>query len=238
MKQKLIVNADDFGLSPAVNYGIIEAFQYGILTSTTLMVNQPFAEHAIALKRKYDKLGVGIHLTFDKGSALGGVSSLTDENGILLKFSKLKDNGVEKDFYKEAKLQIEKFIDLMGCKPTHLDSHHHIHLKLHGAYNAVKKLAEEYDLKMREPETLIGKFYDELATLDNLLILLKEKKTDIIEVMCHPGYIDSELLATSSYNKKREDELKILKNTELLRFVTDNFQLIDYLENVKEETNE
>ena len=52
MKQKLIVNADDFGLTPGVNYGIIEAFKYGILTSTTLMINQPFVEHAIDLKKK------------------------------------------------------------------------------------------------------------------------------------------------------------------------------------------
>ena len=209
MKQKLIVNADDFGLTPGVNYGIIEAFKYGILTSTTLMINQPFVEHAIDLKKKYRNLGVGIHITFDKGKALIGKSSLTDENGTLLKFPLLKEKGKEEDFYAEAKKQIEKFIELVGEKPTHIDSHHHIHMKIPGAIIAIEKLSKEYDLK--------------------------NKKSSTVELMCHPGYIDFELLETSSYNSKREEELKILKSLKLKKYIKENFELIDYLGNLKEE---
>lgn len=202
MKQKLIVNADDFGLTPGVNYGIIEAFKYGILTSTTLMINQPFVEHAIDLKKKYRNLGVGIHITFDKGKALIGKSSLTDENGTLLKFPLLKEKGKEEDFYAEAKKQIEKFIELVGEKPTHIDSHHHIHMKIPGAIIAIEKLSKEYDLNFRKNEILIEDFYDELVNLEKLLEMLKNKKSSTVELMCHPGYIDFELLETSSYRTK------------------------------------
>lgn len=235
MKQKLIVNADDFGLTPGVNYGIVEAFKYGILTSTTLMINQPFAEHAIDLKKRYKNLGVGIHITFDKGKALTGKSSLTDENGILLKFPLLKEKGQEEDFYMEAKTQIEKFIELVGEKPTHIDSHHHIHMKIPGAITAIEKLSKEYNLTFRKNETLIEDFYGELVDLEKLLEMLNNKKSSTVELMCHPGYKDFELLETSSYNSKREEELKILKSPKVKEYIRENFDLIDYLGNLKEE---
>lgn len=234
MRKKLIVNADDFGLTSGVNYGIIEAYTYGILTSTTLMINQPFAKHAINLKKQYKNLGLGIHLTFDKGKALSGISSLTDENGNLLKYSLLKDSGTEEDFYREAKLQLEKFIELVGEKPTHMDSHHHIHIKSNNAEKAVLRLSKEYNLKIRTQCNLIEDFYDAGVELEKLLNTLKNSSCEITELMCHPGYIDHALLKTSSYNTKREDELNILKDSTLLNYIKENFDLIDYLGNCKE----
>ena len=72
----LIVNGDDFGMSPPVSRGIIEAHRRGILTSTSLMVNRPAAEEAAALAREAPRLGVGLHLeleepTDDPGAAVG-----------------------------------------------------------------------------------------------------------------------------------------------------------------------
>lgn len=45
---KLIINADDFGLSKGINKGIIEAYQAGLISSTTIMINMPYAEEAIS----------------------------------------------------------------------------------------------------------------------------------------------------------------------------------------------
>lgn len=50
---KVIFNSDDFGYSYGVNYGIVDAYQRGILTSTTLMANMPGFEHAVKLKKSY-----------------------------------------------------------------------------------------------------------------------------------------------------------------------------------------
>ncbi|RCK09697.1 ChbG/HpnK family deacetylase [Bacillus licheniformis] len=65
---------------PGVNLGIIEAFQHGVLTSTTLMVNMQEADHAVELARQNPELGVGIHLTLTAGRPiLGGLHTITDE---------------------------------------------------------------------------------------------------------------------------------------------------------------
>ena len=56
---KLIVNADDFGLSEAVNYGIISAYKNGIVRSTTIMAGMPAFDHAVELLKKNKGLGCG-----------------------------------------------------------------------------------------------------------------------------------------------------------------------------------
>src|SRR5204863_697475 len=60
----LIVNADDFGLSPGVNRGIIEAHENGIVTSASLMVRWPAAQEAAAYALASPRLGLGLHLDF------------------------------------------------------------------------------------------------------------------------------------------------------------------------------
>src|SRR5215813_8198613 len=62
MAKLLIVNADDFGLSPGINAGIIEGFEQGILTSASIMVNAPASEPAVQLAHAHDGLGIGVHL--------------------------------------------------------------------------------------------------------------------------------------------------------------------------------
>ena len=61
---KLIVNADDFGRTRGINYGIVECMKNGILTSTTIMMNMPYAEHAVKLAKKE-----GIHTALDTAAA-------------------------------------------------------------------------------------------------------------------------------------------------------------------------
>lgn len=63
---KVIFDSDDFGYSHGVNYGIMDAYQRGILTSTTLMANMPGFEHAVKLRKEMPRLGVGVHLTLTK----------------------------------------------------------------------------------------------------------------------------------------------------------------------------
>src|SRR5690242_9856069 len=60
--RRLVVNADDFGLSPAVNLGILRAHAEGIVTSTSLMVRQPAAEAAAEDARTVPALSVGLHV--------------------------------------------------------------------------------------------------------------------------------------------------------------------------------
>lgn len=134
MKQ-LIVNADDFGMTPGVNEGIIRAHQQGILTSTTLMANGAAFDDAAAHARSNSKLGVGCHLVLIGGLAvadLAAIPSLAGKNGRLpetlpaflarLCTGTLRVAEVEL----EISAQIAK-IRSAGIEPTHLDTHKHTH---------------------------------------------------------------------------------------------------------------
>src|SRR5277367_5653054 len=65
--RRLIVNADDFGRSPSVNEAVIRAHRDGILTTASLMVNEPGFDEAVKLAKENPKLGVGLHLTLLMG---------------------------------------------------------------------------------------------------------------------------------------------------------------------------
>src|SRR5207245_2662387 len=70
--RRLIINADDFGRSAAINEAVIRAHKEGVLTTASLMVNEPALEEAVQLARQNPALGVGLHLTLLCGhSALG-----------------------------------------------------------------------------------------------------------------------------------------------------------------------
>ena len=74
-RRRLIVNADDFGRSHSINQAVIRAHREGILTTASLMVNEPAADEAVALARENPGLGVGLHLALVCGrSALAPAS--------------------------------------------------------------------------------------------------------------------------------------------------------------------
>ena len=66
-KRRLIVNADDFGRSHSINAAVIRAHRDGILTTASLMVNEPDCAEAVRLARENPRLGVGLHLTLLMG---------------------------------------------------------------------------------------------------------------------------------------------------------------------------
>ena len=87
MPRYLIVNADDFGRSPGVNRGIIKAYREGIVSSTSVMTNQPYFEEAASLLRDHPSLGAGVHLVFTAWKPVlppEKIPSLVDEKGFFL----------------------------------------------------------------------------------------------------------------------------------------------------------
>src|SRR5438552_10820876 len=82
--RQLLVNADDFGLSPGVNRGILEAHHAGLVTSTSIMANLPAADDGAALVGTAPRLEVGVHLNLTAGAPLSPaveIPSLVRENG-------------------------------------------------------------------------------------------------------------------------------------------------------------
>jgi chitin disaccharide deacetylase len=132
---KIIINADDFGLKPSVNSAIIELFKNGVINSTTLMSNMPSFGDAVELAYKNHITDrIGIHLNLEKGHLLTtdiqSVELFKRENKFGFKGKRnnlfLLSKNEEYLIYKEFSAQIER-IKNAGISITHIDTHHHIH---------------------------------------------------------------------------------------------------------------
>ena len=135
MEKRLIINADDFGLCESVNKGIVEAHTKGVLTSTTIMANMPAAQQAVDLAKNLPTLGLGVHLNLTAGKPLcqdNTVKLILDSQGHFalspskLALASLITGKARAAIETELASQIQWLID-KGIKPTHLDSHKHIH---------------------------------------------------------------------------------------------------------------
>ncbi|MFF3022201.1 chitin disaccharide deacetylase [Gottfriedia sp. NPDC057948] len=227
---KLIVNADDFGYSKGVNYGIIEAHLNGIVNSATMMMNMYAVEHGIELAKLHPTLGLGVHLVLTAGKPLlTGLQTIVDQNGDFLKNSYWYDNPVinVEEVEKEWDAQIQKFLSY-GLNPSHLDSHHHVHMTpiLHPV---IAKLSQKYNLPVRiSPKSQIDgitPFTDQLLTdfygsdiPINYFETIEDRinnRIESVEVMVHPALIDNYLKNGTSYCFERLTELDILTNSKL-----------------------
>lgn len=134
--RRLIVNADDFGRSSSINEAVIRAHQEGILTTASLMVNEPSCAEAVALAKENPKLGVGLHIAL-----LHGRSALPPEQipGLVNERGEFSNNpvtaGVKFFFRRDLRAQIEEEIaeqfarfEATGLKLDHVNGHLHIHL--------------------------------------------------------------------------------------------------------------
>lgn len=134
--RRLFVTGDDFGHSRAVNRGIAQAHDRGLLTSASLMVAGEAAAEAIALARDRPTLSVGLHLVLADGRAVlppGEIPALVDavgrfragplSAGMLYQFSA----SAADDLRREIRAQLERFQD-SGLPLHHVDGHHHLHL--------------------------------------------------------------------------------------------------------------
>jgi chitin disaccharide deacetylase len=139
--RRLIINADDFGLTKGVNRAIVEAHERGIVTSTTLMANGSAFDDAVSLAQSRPRLGVGCHIVLVDGVPLvqeTGTHSLLDPSSTtrtprfregISKFAGLALLGrlAPDEIEAEAAAQIGK-LQSSGIAVTHLDSHKHTHM--------------------------------------------------------------------------------------------------------------
>lgn len=250
---RLIVNADDFGYSPGQNYGVIDAFQRGIVRSASLMAQGIAAGQAAELARANPGLGVGVHLVLDFGrpvSPPGDVPTLVDDEGKFLRFDinqPLRHDLAEVE--REWRAQIRRVLDL-GLEPTHLDGHHHVHMHPQ-LWPVTRALAREFDLpiramprgweagaayagraEIRHPQVCLVDFYgdgvrEEFFT--EFFVNYPDLRDKTVEVMSHPAYVDDFILANSSYNFPRVRELQVLTSPRVLAWVEQNgVELINY----------
>ena len=161
MKKQLIINADDFGIHPAVNEAVHKAATEGILTSTSLMAGGDAFDEAVEMARSLPSLGIGIHLTLVGGIKPvlppSEVPSLTWDNGVFCHdYGKLIVRDLEgkislSEVYAEWDAQIQKIMNT-GLPVTHMDGHQHMHMWPH-FYPIARDLAKKYHIScMRVPD--------------------------------------------------------------------------------------
>ncbi|MFC5077382.1 hypothetical protein VTH8203_01304 [Vibrio thalassae] len=235
---KLILNADDFGLTESVNLAIADCFHAGMVKSTTVMMNQPAVEHAADLYRQGLISEVGLHFTVTAGKPISDpnlIPSLVDNDGEFFDkatlFNKQNVSSVEVGI--ELNAQYQAALN-MGFNINHIDSHH-----FGGVYRALKQgftqAVNKIGLPARRTDNIIqGQellavptpdvfdmgFYAEGATIEHLKAMLlayqDQKPSGTIELMCHPARrVTEELKALSSYTDSRVEEWRILTNLEL-----------------------
>jgi predicted glycoside hydrolase/deacetylase ChbG (UPF0249 family) len=205
----LIVNADDFGQSGAVNRGIITAHERGIVTSASLMVRWPAAAEAGAYARTHPKLSTGLHIDLGEWMLHG------ETWNPIYEVVPLDDHAA---VTREVARQLEAFRKLTGSDPTHLDSHQHVHLREPGQ-STLGELASSLGIPLRHFGGEIqycGRFYGhdsdgsplpEVLSVDGLIAILAALPPGISELACHPAA--GEDLPTM-YCKERVQELSIL----------------------------
>lgn len=236
----LVVNADDFGFTPDVNQGIVEAHRNGILTATTVMATGAAFDDAVRWSKEVPSLDVGCHLV------LVGDAPYPRTVALLMRAVFLK----QIDVYRELTNQVRKIVD-SGIKPTHLDTHKHTHL-LPPVLDAVARISQEFQIPwVRRPfdipltpggvsfskravsrafGAVRGRFMRVLAdhgcratdhfagfqitgkyNAQSLAQLIRTLPEGSTEFMCHPGVCGAELRgARTRLKESREEELRAL----------------------------
>jgi predicted glycoside hydrolase/deacetylase ChbG (UPF0249 family) len=137
MALRLILNADDFGLTPGVNRAIAELHVRGVLTSATLMATGTAFQDAVRIAQANPNLGVGCHVVLTDGipvSPPASIRTLLGTDGVsfrpsLLHFIRdlLLGRISEDEIKLEARAQMEK-LQSAGVRVTHVDTHKHTHI--------------------------------------------------------------------------------------------------------------
>ncbi len=208
-ERMLVVNADDFGLSPGVNAGVVRAHEHGILTSASLMVRFPAAQEAADYARRAAGLSLGLHVdlgewVYNDGDweTLYEVVSLEDPDAVV----------------SEVGRQVDAFRRLTGGQPSHIDSHQHVH-SWDPVVTSFRTLALALGVPLRhytEGVTYCGDLYGqstdgtpipEAITVSALIDIIEGLPRGITELACHPGLGED---SGSTYDHERTQEVEIL----------------------------
>jgi predicted glycoside hydrolase/deacetylase ChbG (UPF0249 family) len=213
--RRLVVNADDLGLSDGVNAGILHAARHGIVTSTSLMVRMPAAVAAACAARAMPGLSVGLHLD---------LAEWVHDGQQWQPLYQVVDTGDADAVAAELTRQLQRFEQLVGRPPSHLDSHQHVHRSepVHGLLVAAgRRLGVHVRSEPGAPahrgdfygQTGTGEPYRSAISVRALCDLISSLSPGLTELGCHPGFSDD---LDSVYALEREVEARVLCAPEVL----------------------
>jgi predicted glycoside hydrolase/deacetylase ChbG (UPF0249 family) len=207
--RRLIVNADDFGLSAGINRGIAEAHEHGVVTSASLMVCWPDAPPAVVSAKRWERFSIGLHVDLGEWTYLDGTWRPYYERVSI---------GDAEAVAAEIDAQFNAFHALVGREPTHLDSHQHVHLE-EPARRLMLERAERLGVPIRGLRGDVryhGGFYGlyrdgkpqpDAISCEGFLDAASMPSDTLVEVGCHPA---AEVDFESMYALERVEELQVL----------------------------
>lgn len=207
-RRAVIFNADDFGMSDAVNRGVIAAHMHGVVTSASLMVHGGAAEAAVEVAGDCPGLALGLHLDLgewirrDRGWEPRSLRVPPDDPDAVAR---------------ELDRQLRRFRQLVGRDPTHLDSHQHVH-DSEPAQSVARAVSSRIGVPLRGHCAQVrheGGFYGQdrygnpfhaWISPGHLETLLRGLPAGITEIGCHPAAGP----VPDPYGAERSVELKTL----------------------------
>lgn len=219
LRRRLIVNADDLGQHAGINAGVRAAYEAGVLTSASLMVRWPQAPAAVAWGRDLPNLSLGLHLDLGEWAV---------RDGEWVARYQVVDTDDSAAVRAEIDSQVERFCELVGRPPTHLDSHQHVH-RDEPVRSLLLKVAARLQVPVREQTGSVryeGGFYGQGAEGEpwpegisrrHLLALLAGLPDGLTELGCHPGDGSGE----GDYVTERAQELAVLTDPVVVAFLRD-----------------
>ncbi len=247
---KLIINADDFGLTAGVNQAVVLSINRGVVSSTSLMVNQEGSKAAIQYLQSGLVPCTGLHICISKGRPVcrpADIPSLVDTKGCFYRPSQLAQRKIDpRDLVTELTAQLEKVL-AKGIHVTHLDTHHHTH-KHPDVLQALAQVARNYRLPVRNldenmrtylhqngvetPAYFCGEWIGENVSVKKLQDYIQKAQQagyETVEIMTHPGLADAALASNSSYVNHRQKELAVLCHPQLSEWLeSKDIALEDY----------
>lgn len=229
--KKLILVADDFGITNKVNKAIVKLWKQGIIGQTALLANGAAFTNALKWIKKYPTMEISCHLTFTYGKpVLNKINCLTDASGNFIR-AHAEDKNFKPNINElraEWEAQIQK-LQKAKIKISALNCHHNVQGHTH-VQDLFLELAQKYNLPIRNvdwqiPKTklkninfIIGNqtWYGPQTTLAHFeqIITSQLEKEKILDIQTHPGFYNQALKKASSYAKFRAHEFALLASPE------------------------
>jgi hopanoid biosynthesis associated protein HpnK len=284
--RRLIINADDFGLTSGVNRAIVEGNQRGTITSATLMATGPAFDEAVELAQSCPSLSVGCHIVLVDGAPVldaSQIPSLIDGDSpdpahfrqAWGSFARAALSGrlAPQEIEAEATAQIRK-LQSAGVVVSHVDTHKHAHVfpavlrpllraakacgvrvvrnpfeparlsllaqrpglwkrwmatrMLRGFAGTLRRAV--LDAGMAAPDGALGVTATGALDVQLLAWIIERLPEGTWELVCHPGYNDTQLQAVRTrLRQSRAQELELLTSCATLELLSRNsIDLISY----------
>lgn len=238
---KLLVQADDFGLTLGTADGIITAVRTGMVRATGIFVNMPWAEYALNRIKDYPECSLGIDINVVAGPCTAdpaAIPSLVDENGMFVPSQirvrdpewGTKEFYPEEEIYREGCAQVEKFMRLTGKKPAYIQNHAVMGSK--GYRPALRRLCvtyqvpymddikEKYHIAALKRDAFTDNYAFDVQNRDmeaEMLELLEENRDlEYAFIPSHCGYLDRQLFAYSRYTWNRFQDLAMVTSPKIM----------------------